>query len=165
MIVVSNASPLIALSHVGLLDVLHMWFGSIYVPVGVWDEVVTQGEGRPGTEEVVKADWIVRREVQDEIGVCILQERLDRGESEAIVLAMELEADLVLLDDKRGRAIARARGLKVVGTLGVLLYAKEVGRVESVGPLMDRLILAGFRVSPQLYAAVLTQASETETNT
>ncbi len=160
MIVVSDASPLIALAYLEILDVLPAWFGSVHVPLGVWEEVVERGRGRPGEKELMEAAWIIRREVRDAIAVQILQERLDRGESEAIVLALELSADLVLLDDKRGRKIARSKGLEVVGTLGILLHAKKIGRVEAVKPFVDRLILAGFRVSPRLYTTVLSLAGE-----
>ena len=160
MIVVSNASPLIALSNVGLLQVLEELFGGVYIPAGVWREVVNEGRERPGARDVTNAEWIKQREVQDTIAVYILQERLDQGESEAIVLALETGADVILLDDKRARKIAQGRGLNVIGTLGVLLRAKEIGYIDAVKPYLDKLVLSGFLVSPRLYAVVLKKAGE-----
>lgn len=89
------------------------------------------------------------------------QSNIDLGEAEAIILALELKANLFLMDERRGSVLAADLGLNVTGLLGVLLQAKRNGLILSVKPLMDRLIeQVDFRVSSQLYATILQAAGE-----
>lgn len=89
------------------------------------------------------------------------QENIDVGEAEAIVLALELKANLLLMDERCGRAVATSCGLNVTGLLGVLLQAKRNSLIPAVKPVMDQLIeQVDFRVSSQLYAAILQSADE-----
>ncbi len=161
MIVVANAGPLIALAEVGHFDLLKSLYGQIHIPPAVREEVVVSQEMRPGAKEVAVAGWIKVKAVRDLTAVQILRERLDRGESEAIVLAIELKAELLLIDEARGRRIAEARGLNKTGTLGTLILAKKRGLVSSVTPLLDELLARGFRLHEDLYQAVRTLAGET----
>ncbi|MCZ7373025.1 MAG: hypothetical protein O8C60_05120, partial [Candidatus Methanoperedens sp.] len=103
MKVVSNSSPLIFLSAIGMLDLLKVEFGEILVPEAVYDEV-TSNELK-GSNEVKHADWIKVQMIKN-IDVLSFLPMLDRGEESAIVLAIEQEADLVLLDDLAGRRAA-----------------------------------------------------------
>jgi hypothetical protein len=89
------------------------------------------------------------------------QENIDWGEAEAIALALELKADLLVMDERRGRAVATSYGLQVTGLLGVLLQAKRNNLIPAIKPLLDQLIeQADFRVSSQLYTTILQSASE-----
>ena len=85
---------------------------------------------------------------------------LDLGECESIVLASELSADLLILDETHARTVARERGLPVTGTLGVLIAAKNVGLVASIKPLLAQLTAAGFYLTPQIIAHALHRAGE-----
>ena len=86
---------------------------------------------------------------------------MDRGESEAILLSQQLQADLLLIDERRGRAEAQRLGIRITGLLGILVEAKRKGLILSVEPLMDHLIAdSTFRVSPKLYKLILTMAEE-----
>ena len=100
---VSNSGPLIALAAVGKLELLHSLFGRICIPEAVYEEVVVRGQGRPGSLEVSVATWIETRAVTDTFSVSLLREELGVGESEAIVLAQELGARYLLLDDEAAR--------------------------------------------------------------
>jgi len=127
VIVVSNSSPLIALAKVGLLNLLREMFGEIRIPRAVWVEVVEHGRGKPGSEEVAKAEWIKVHDVSDRLAVEILRREMGPGEAETIVLAKELGADLILMDDEKPREVARQLGLKIAGTIAILVRAWRKG--------------------------------------
>jgi uncharacterized protein len=124
---VSHSSPLIALATVGRLQLLKSLFGEVAIPQAVHEEVVVQGQGEPGSKEVAEAEWIRTILIKDQLAADVLQESLDMGESEAIVLGQELRARYVLLDDELARRKADLIGLPVAGTLAVLLMAKRAG--------------------------------------
>ena len=160
MIVVSDTTPLSELSKVGQLILLREVFGQVIVPQEVYDEV-TSGT-HPGVAAVESATWIEVRSVQDASQVVALREstKIHLGEAAAIILAEELGAQQVLIDDLRARRVAKARLLPVTGTIGTLLLAKEQGMIAQVKPILDDLIALGKRISPQLYQAVLAIAQE-----
>ncbi len=107
MHVVSNSSPLINLARIGKLTLLRELFGVLIVPDAVWQEVVVEGAGQPGADEVRSAAWIQRQAVMNTQLVQALQQDLDAGEAEAIALSLELGADLLLMDENLGRQTAR----------------------------------------------------------
>lgn len=160
MIVVSDTTPLSELSKVGQLVLLRDVFGEVIVPQEVYDEV-TSGT-HPAVAAVRSATWIEVRSVQDASQVVALREstKIHVGEAAAIILAQELGAQQVLIDDLRARRVAKARLLRVTGTIGTLLLAKEQGLIAQVKPILDDLIALGKRISPQLYQDVLAIAQE-----
>ena len=160
MTVVSNSGPLIALAQIDHFELLRLLYGTLLVPSAVQEEVVKLGQNRPGAAEVEAANWIQIESIHSQVAVELLQERLDRGESEAIVLAIEQEADLLLIDEARGRQVVRAQGLNHVGTVGILILAKRRGLISSVTPQLDILIESGFRMSGQLYQTARKLAQE-----
>lgn len=160
-VVVANSGPLIGLASIGKFRLFKDLFDEIVIPSAVYNEVVIQGKDQPGAKETREADWIKVVEVQDRLAVSLLRNELDSGESEAIVLAKELSAALILLDEKLARRKVRSIGLTVTGTLGVLLMAKEAGLIPAVRPLLDGLIETPFRMSEDLYQKVLYMAGET----
>lgn len=162
MIVVSNTSPLTNLAAIARFDLLHQLYEKIHIADAVWDELNAEGHHWPGRDEVADADWIKRDSVQDEALVTALRIDLDRGEAESIALALELEADLVLLDEREGRHTAQRMGLRVVGVVGLLLEGKARGHVDAVRPLLDDLRqIAGFYLSKSVYRHALHLAGET----
>lgn len=117
----------------------------------------------PGTLEVQGAAWLEVRALVNRSGVEHLQNevRLDPGEAEAIALAIELNADLLLIDERRGRAAADRLGIKITGLLGILVEAKQKNLITVVKPLMDALIATSeFRVSSALYTQILSLVNE-----
>ena len=128
MIVVSNTTPLIGLAVVGQFDLLRQLFGRIIIPEAVFAEAVLFGREQGGAkQEVTNADWIEVAAVSDRLAVDVLLDELDRGEAETIVLARELHADWVLMDEKKGRRKLVELKQNKVGTVGILLKGKQAG--------------------------------------
>jgi predicted nucleic acid-binding protein len=159
--VVSNTSPIVALAAIGRLDLLRAVHGEIAIPSAVFDEIAVAGAGEPGAREVTEADWVKRYPVANTTLVNALGLELDAGEAQAIALAVEIHADLILLDERLGRRAARRLGLTINGTLGVIIAAKDLGLLPSVRPILDALrVEAGFWIGNDLYSAVLAAAAE-----
>jgi len=159
MMVVVNSSPFIALARIGYLQLLPSLYQEVCIPVAVQEEVVTT-DRRAGAEELTSASWVRLVTVANPTAVHLFRNRLDAGESEAIVLAMELNAELLLMDELRGRRIAEAMGLNTSGTLGTLVLAKKRGFLTAVRPLLGALMTSGFRISNALYHEVLSLVEE-----
>ena len=161
MIVVCNTTPLIALAATGQFDLLRALYGEIHIPDAVFHEVVVAGAGEAGAREAGAANWIKRHTVRNTALVQALELELDAGEAEAIALAVEQSAGLILLDERLGRHAAARLGLTMTGTLGVLIAAKDRKLLVSVRPVLDALrAQAGFWMSDDLHAAVLKTAGE-----
>jgi predicted nucleic acid-binding protein len=137
MIVVSNTSPLTSLAVIGQFDLLRKLFGEIHIPHGVWEELNHGGQRHPGSNEVENSSWVHRQKVSDQTVLVLLQRDLDRGEAETLTLALELKADLVLLDEQEGRHAAIRLGFQPFGVLGILLQAKRKGHVGEIRSLLD----------------------------
>ena len=161
MIVVSNTSPLTSLAAIGHFDLLRKLFGEVHIASGVWEELNEGGRRHPGSSEVESASWIQHHAVGDRNLVVVLQRDLDRGEAETLALAIELKAEVVLLDEQEGRHAAARLGLRPLGVLGILLQAKRLQKIEEVRLHLDALRQqAGFHLGERLYRDVLEQAGE-----
>jgi len=161
VIVVSNASPIMNLATVGQTNLLEQLYGGIFVPDAVFQELTAIGSARPDSTIPQALSRIATRSVANRSLVDSLLLELDVGEAEAIVLAVETRADLLLLDERRGRTVAARMGLKHIGLLGVLVEAKRKGLLSAVKPVLDDLIAkAGFWVANRLYARVLQEVGE-----
>ncbi|EGV18253.1 DUF3368 domain-containing protein [Thiocapsa marina] len=159
--IVSNTSPLTNLAAIGQLNQLHRLFGRVDIAHAVWDELNANGRSWPGRDEVARASWIVRQIPKNGALIRALQRDLDRGESESIALAVELGADLILLDEQDGRRIAQQQGLKPMGVVGVLLLAKQCGLLSAIRPELDALRTdAGFWLGDSVYQLALQKARE-----
>jgi predicted nucleic acid-binding protein len=167
MPVVSNVSPVLNLAIISQLSLLHEQFGEIWIPAAVLEELRIE-EDLPGSQavgEALWAGWLRVEEVKDEALAQVLQRDLDRGEAEAIVLAVQVKAEGVLLDEREGRRVAKSLGLKVTGVLGILLRAQREGRLPSLRKAMDELReRAGFRIGAELYTDLIRESGEGEEN-
>ena len=160
-VVVADTGPLIALSLLDLLPLLAKLFDTVHVPEGVFSEA-TQDMSKPGAGAILQAmeDRLLISHPVDLSGAFEgLVEILDRGEAEALALAEQLNA-IVLLDEKRGRKVARKHGIPVTGTAALLIKAKRRGDIEAVKPLLETLTQVGYRLSPSLVKEVLKIAGE-----
>ncbi|MCA9918665.1 MAG: DUF3368 domain-containing protein [Anaerolineales bacterium] len=161
MIVVSNTSPLTNLAAIGQFALLHDLYGTIQIAQEVWEELNAFGHSWPGSREVANASWITQTQVKNQELILALRRDLDRGEAATIALAVELKANLVLLDEQDGRRAAQRMGLRPFGVLGILLEAKKRGHVSVVKPLVEELRqTAGFYLSDAVYQSVLNLAQE-----
>ena len=161
MIVVSNTTPLIGLASIGRFELLSHLFSNINIPQAVYDEIVVAGrEKGVAIREVSTSSWVKTVAVRDRLAVEVLLDELDAGEAETIVLARELGADWVLMDERKGRRKLDQLGLRKIGTLGILLKAKEVGSLSVIRPDVERLRQQGFSLSQAVVDAVLQQANE-----
>ena len=157
---VVNTSPLIFLAELGHLDLLHRNADIICVPPAVLDEVRVKPDRAAQAVDQATQSWLLVRKVGNRQAVEILQADLDLGEAEVIVLAREIGADRVVVDDLDARRIARRLDLELVGTIGLLLSARLRGEIPSIRGEIERLEALGFRVAPDLVEAVLRAAGE-----
>jgi len=155
MILIADSSALVALSIVDKLDVLEKLFGKVYVPRAVYNEI-----SKANKAESYKLTNYCKNKVLDIQSNANFNISLGRGESEAIVLYTEQNADFLLCDDKKAKKFAQSFGLKVIGSLGILLKAKEVELIDEIAPLIE--ILRGSRIfiDDKTYALVLKMAEE-----
>lgn len=165
MPVVSDTSPILALSAIGHLELLREQFEEVVIPQAVLTELKVEAAFR-GTDVIqsaLKSGWLQSKEIQNKPLAQSLSLELHRGEAEAITLAMDLGLDMIVMDERIGREHARALGLKTVGILGVLLSAKKHGTIVSVSDAMKSLRReVGFFISERLYQEILKLAKETE---
>ena len=146
-IVVADSTCLIALSKINKLNLLELLFKKIYIPKAVYDEVVTKGNGRPGSNEIKEANWIIMQNTKDSLAVNALRLQLGAGESEAIILAKEMKADFIILDDWRARQAALGLELPVIGTVAILAKSVEKGFIADFALELESLKIAGFYFS------------------
>ncbi len=158
-IVISNTTPIISLALIGHLDLLKELYGRVVLPTAVTTEILAGGQARIGIEEFQRAAWFKQIALTDPRRANLLVD-LDRGEAEVIALAQELNADLVILDERLGRRHAQRLGLAITGTLGVLLKAKQRGFVAEIKPLIEQLQQGGIRLGRPLIAQTLQLANE-----
>lgn len=161
MIVVSNTSPIMNLAVIGQLNLLEKLYQKIFIPEAVFHELLTTLSENAAGEVIPKTLWLEKRIVANQSLVDSLILELDLGEAEAIVLAMEMKSDLLLLDERRARKVSRRLGVKFIGLLGILVEAKKRGYISAVKPIIDDLMVkAGFWVGNRLYTRILREVKE-----
>jgi len=160
MTVVSNSGPIIHLSMGAQVDLISRLFGHVLVPRTVYREVVEDGAGLPGSDELRQASWASVVDVDPADASRFAAESLDPGEAAALALAVRERAERLLIDDRQARVAAGRHGIPVIGTLGILLAAQRTGAVPRLAPILSRMKQQGFWLSPRLEADVLRQVGE-----
>lgn len=158
-LVVVNTTPVIALSLIGQFDLLRKLYDRVVAPAAVQDEVFAGGAAGIGMREMREANWLEVVSLQDPSRADLIAD-LERGEAEVLALAQERNADLVIIDERLARRHARRLGMRLTGTLGVLLKAKELGMIEAVAPMIDQLRQGGIRLDDDIITEVLRLAGE-----
>ena len=152
MPVISNSSPLIALTQIGRLDLLRRRHTRISISPAVAREVAPTVAALP--------DWVVVQQLAHPLQPSTVSGSIGPGEREVISLGLELGAALLLLDEQPARRLATSLGLRVIGTVGLLMAAKQRGLLTKIRPELDRLLAVRFFMDQNLYDRVIAQAGE-----
>lgn len=158
--IISNATPLIAFARIDQLSLLHRIFGTLIIPTAVAREIAAYQSAGPGSIDLGSQDWIQTRSLQSDQQVQLLLPTLDRGEAEVIALALEVNAERVVIDELTGRKVAESLDLKVIGSVGILMRAKQLGYVENIHPYLQQMKQVGIYFSDRFIRAVLRQVGE-----
>lgn len=157
--VVSNTTPIISLLKIGKLQILKDLYDEIFIPQEVFNEIEA-GRNKEFYTDLSKIEWIKIEKIQNEKSLSYFLD-LDKGEAEAIVLATEKEANLIILDETLGRFHAKHAGLKVTGTIGVLIKAKQLGHLTELKSLLLELKTKSVWLSDSFIEEILKLANET----
>jgi predicted nucleic acid-binding protein len=156
--VVSNTTPLISLLKLDRLEILKNIYSEICLPSAVYNEIEA-GRDKIFYRDLSKIDWIRIIEIQNRNALKYFLD-LDSGEAETIVLATEINADLIIMDEKLGRFHAKHADLKVTGIIGVLIKAKKLGLIPMLKPLLFELIEKNVWIGDKLMNEILSKAGE-----
>jgi hypothetical protein len=160
MMIISNATPLIAFAKIGQLALLQNIVNNLVIPEAVADEISAYPQGQPGFIDLKQETWIGIQSITTEQQVSLLRQKLDRGEAEVIALALERQAQLVLIDELTARKVAVSLNLNLSGSVGILIRAKQVGEIVAVKPLLDAMSQQGIYFSQRFIDAVLRLVGE-----
>lgn len=161
--VVVDSSVLISLAAGEVFHLLRDFYSTIYIPPEVWQEVISSPKpfGLKETQQAATDGWLIVQKPQTSRQIDDLPFSLDRGEAEALALALEFPESLLLVDDFQGRRAAKILGIKFTGTLGVLLRAKSEGKIAALRPILELLgQRTKFWLSSAVYDTALKQAGE-----
>jgi len=160
VIIVSDTTPLSELAKVGQLNLLRDIFGKVIIPIEVYNEVTTGTH--PAVNLVKSANWIEIIAINNVEQLSNLKKatNLGAGECAAMILAEELSSDQLLMDDLDARRVALSRNLKIIGTIGILLVAKQQGLIPTIKDVLDGLITQGKHINSRLYEEALLAAQE-----
>jgi len=149
--IVSNTTPIITLLRISKLDLLKEVCGEIIIPYGVYEEIEI-GKEKYYYSDLKKYKWIeiIKLEKTNELNL-----DLDKGELETILLAKEINADLIIMDEKLGRRYAKYYGLNVIGTIGIIMKAREKGIIEDIETVLSDIKKSGIWINDKLIADIL----------
>lgn len=161
MIVISDTSVICNLFLIDKLGLLPLIFKEIVIPPKVYDELIELKNFDIDISPILTADFITIKSPDNQVFITKLMTQLDAGEAEAIALAIELKADILLIDEMKGRTIAEELGIEITGILGILLRAKKLNLVSEIRPILNALINeANFFIGKKLYNLILSKAGE-----
>jgi predicted nucleic acid-binding protein len=168
MTVVADSGPLIHLAVARQFFLLKRFFDKAIIIPQVYDEVVTQGKGKPGDSELSQAlgeGWVVVESVTELTGVRrLVTPRISQTDAAVVACALEREIHLILAYDPDVRELAEQEGLAVIGTVGILVRARLEGILLELRPLLDHLVESGFRLDPKgrIYREALRRVGEAQ---
>lgn len=148
-VIISDTSCFIILTNIGNLDLLHQVYGQI---ITTPDIAAEYGEILP--------DWVEIKSVKDQYRQRLLEMQIDKGESSAITLALEIPDCTLILDDYKARRIAEQLGIPFTGTIGVIIRAKLMGIIPSIKPLLEKIQQTDFRLTSEIVNQAIKEAKE-----
>jgi predicted nucleic acid-binding protein len=161
MIVVADTTPLISLMKIGHLDLVYHLFGEIQIPNAVFNELVYNTRFPEESRQIRECPFIKRVSIDDIRAVELLRRSsgLDAGESEAIILSDEIKASLLLMDEVKGRQVAKQMGIQLMGTVGMLMaaYKEQLLSKEEILNFIEILKTTGRHISAALYEQLLAK--------
>ena len=164
MIVVSDTTPLISLLKIDRVEILEKLFGEVVLPEEVFTELTSNKRYRTEADKIKSKNFITTKNILNAASVDILKRAtgLDQGESAAIILTDELQADLLLMDEVKGRTVSMQMGHRIMGTIGVLMAAYEENELtaEEVKECIEGLKLAGRHIGQKYYRLLLEKLKE-----
>lgn len=166
MIIVADTTPLISLMKIGHLDLLEQLFGEVQIPEAVFDELVYNTNFPEESKLIQESNYIIRVSVKDTSAVDLLRRSsgLDTGESEAIILSDSIGASLLLMDEVKGRQVAKQMGIPLMGTIGLLLvgYNEKLLTKQQILECIEIMKTSGRHISESLYQQLLAKISESK---
>ena len=164
MIVVADTTPIITLIKLQRLDLLEKLFDTVFLPHAIFEELISNSKYLTEAQMIIECPFLKRIEVSDRQSIKILREvvGLDAGESEAIALAEEKSADLLIIDERKGRRVAKQMELKIIGTIGILIQAfdcKILSKTEILS-CIEELKYSNIRISDSLFELLLVHIKE-----
>ncbi len=160
MIIVSDTSPIANLILIDKLDILRLVFTHVIIPPAVDKEIRALEDFEIDLQKYHSSDWISIKEPSNKLDLIKLKGSLDTGELEAICLAKELKANLLLIDERIGTRKAKEIGLQTIGLIGVLVKAKQENYISNVGSIIRQLRNEGFWISDNLVKIILHRVGE-----
>ena len=158
--VIVNTTPLIALCHVGQLDILKKIYGEISIPQAVYLELSEKKKSICKKQVDEALDWIHVEKIENQMAKSMFKTQLHDGEVEVMILAKEKNADTVIIDDANAKKHAKYLNLSVTGTLGVLIKAKRCGYISELKPIIQEMIDKNIYISEKLMKFCLEQVNE-----
>lgn len=159
MTIISDTTPIISLIKINRLDLLEKLFEEVLIPEAVYRELTTNALFENEPKIVKTSSFLKTSSVQNRKSLQLLQavSGLDDGESEAIILADELKSDVLIMDEKKGRKVAEKLGIKITGTVGVLLqsYSENMISSDEIKTYLDQLKNSNIRLSESLIQKAL----------
>ena len=154
--IVADAGPLIVLLKINKLSILKELFGTVNIPIAVYDEITVRTKEKA---DFSKTEWLKPTKIKEDGDYKLLEELVDKGEAEAIILAKELKTTL-LVDDAKARKYAALLNVDVIGTLGLLKLAKNHGVLASVREAIKDILAQGYYIDNRLVVKLLEDAGE-----
>ena len=158
--IISDATPLIAFARIGQLHLLKEIVGELVIPMTVYRELTEYPADQPGVINLEQESWIQTKELESEEQVRLLLPSLDRGEAEVIALALEHQPQLVLIDELKGRNVARSLNINISGSVGILIHAKRQNKIVAVRPFLEQMLQQRNYYSSTFVRTVLEQMRE-----
>lgn len=159
MIVISDTTPILSLLKAGKLDLLKILYQRVVVPEAVYDELTANADYKDEKEKILNCSFLSVEKVSNVESVNILRNvtGLDAGESESLILYGEKKADLLLMDERKGRGVAKKMSVQYVGTMGVLMQAfdESIVTAEEIRKILEMLLASDIRLSRKLCNKVL----------